>query len=42
VLAALVLVMPMDEEAILAVGSSTASLAQLVAVAANGDLHRRL
>ncbi|XP_066343287.1 U-box domain-containing protein 21-like [Miscanthus floridulus] len=42
VLAALVLVMPMDEEAILAMGSSTASVARLVAVAANGDLHRRL
>jgi hypothetical protein len=42
VLAALVLVMPMDEEAILAVGSSSASVARLVAFAANGDLHRRL
>jgi hypothetical protein len=42
VLAALVLVMPMDEEAILVVGSSSASVARLVAVAANGDLHRRL
>ncbi|KAG0549874.1 hypothetical protein BDA96_01G292000 [Sorghum bicolor] len=42
VLAALVLVMPMDEAAILAVGSSSASVARLVAVAANGDLHRRL
>ncbi|OEL16508.1 hypothetical protein BAE44_0022473 [Dichanthelium oligosanthes] len=42
VLAALVLVMPMDEEAIVAVGSSSASVARLVAVAANGDMHRRL
>ncbi|PAN47669.1 hypothetical protein PAHAL_9G316200 [Panicum hallii] len=42
VLAALALVMPMDEESIVAVGSSSASVARLVAVAANGGLHSRL
>ncbi|XP_062200228.1 U-box domain-containing protein 21-like [Phragmites australis] len=42
VLAALVLVMPIDEEAIAAIGSSRASVARLVTVAAHGDLHRRL
>ncbi|KAL6642538.1 hypothetical protein ACP70R_020719 [Stipagrostis hirtigluma subsp. patula] len=42
VLAALVLVMPLDEAAIAAVASSSASVARLVAVAAHGDLHSRL
>jgi hypothetical protein len=42
VLAALVLVVPMDEEAIMIVGSSSASVAQLVAAAANGGPQRRL
>ncbi|KAG2549979.1 U-box domain-containing protein 21-like [Panicum virgatum] len=42
VLAALALVVPMDEEAVAAVGSSSASVARLVAVAANGGLLSRL
>ncbi|KAG2538820.1 U-box domain-containing protein 21-like [Panicum virgatum] len=42
VLAALALVLPMDEEAIVAVGTSSASVARLSAVAANGGLHSRL
>ncbi|TKV94498.1 hypothetical protein SEVIR_9G299400v4 [Setaria viridis] len=42
VLAALVLVVPMDEEAIVAVSSSSASVARLVATAANGGPQRRL
>ncbi|KAF0929185.1 hypothetical protein E2562_016423 [Oryza meyeriana var. granulata] len=42
VLAALVLVMPLDEEAITAIGSSTASVALLASVAKHGDLQRRL
>uniref|UniRef100_A0A0E0M555 U-box domain-containing protein n=1 Tax=Oryza punctata TaxID=4537 RepID=A0A0E0M555_ORYPU len=42
VLAALVLVMPLDEEAIVAIGSSTASVALLANVAKHGDLQRRL
>ncbi|KAJ1295998.1 hypothetical protein BS78_01G265100 [Paspalum vaginatum] len=41
VLAALVLVLPMDEEAAVAVASSSASVVRLVSVAANGELHRR-
>ncbi|EAZ15153.1 hypothetical protein OsJ_30569 [Oryza sativa Japonica Group] len=42
VLAALVLVMPLDEEAIVAIGSSAASVALLANVAKHGDLQRRL
>ncbi|CAL4932724.1 unnamed protein product [Urochloa decumbens] len=42
VLATLALVAPMDEEAVVAVGSSRASVARLVAAAANGGRQRRL
>uniref|UniRef100_A0A0E0LTV5 U-box domain-containing protein n=1 Tax=Oryza punctata TaxID=4537 RepID=A0A0E0LTV5_ORYPU len=42
VLAALVLVMPLDKEAIVPIGTSTASVALLASVAKQGDLQRRL
>uniref|UniRef100_A0A0E0HRC4 U-box domain-containing protein n=1 Tax=Oryza nivara TaxID=4536 RepID=A0A0E0HRC4_ORYNI len=40
--ASLVLVMPLDEKAIMAIGSSTASVALLANVAKHDDLQRRL